>query len=137
MHAPCQSHVKIAFHVLRYLKSSHGTGISFKHGTYLNLCAYVDSDWAKCKITRKSLIGYGIYMGSNLVSCKSKKQSVLAKSSAKAKYRAMNNVTCGLMRFDLGDPHGEPLVDESTHEQTDDELTEKEAKQIEADDQAI
>ncbi|GKC48770.1 hypothetical protein Tco_1071515, partial [Tanacetum coccineum] len=40
-------------------------------------------------------------------------------------------------RFDLGNPHGEPPVDESTHEQTDDELTENEAKQIEADDQAI
>ncbi|GJW71115.1 ALP1-like protein [Tanacetum coccineum] len=34
-------------------------------------------------------------------------------------------------------PNSIPLVAESTHEQTDDELTEKEAKQMEADDQAI
>ncbi|GJY15024.1 hypothetical protein Tco_0385446 [Tanacetum coccineum] len=33
MHAPCQSHLKLAFHVSRYLKSSPGTGISFEHGT--------------------------------------------------------------------------------------------------------
>nr|GEW90036.1 hypothetical protein [Tanacetum cinerariifolium] len=35
------------------------------------------------------------------------------------------------------DPNSVPLVAESTHEQTDDELTEKKVKQIEADDQAI
>ncbi|GJW77549.1 hypothetical protein Tco_0139231 [Tanacetum coccineum] len=36
-----------------------------------------------------------------------------------------------------GDPNSVPPVAESTHEQTDDELTEKEVKQMEADDQAI
>ncbi|GKC14105.1 hypothetical protein Tco_1010887 [Tanacetum coccineum] len=36
-----------------------------------------------------------------------------------------------------GDPNSVPLVDESTHEQIDDELTEKEVKQMEADNQAI
>ncbi|GJT84466.1 ribonuclease H-like domain-containing protein, partial [Tanacetum coccineum] len=60
MYAPCQSHLKLAFHVLRYLKSSPGTS-------------------------------------SNLVSWKSKKQYVLAKSSAKAEYRAINSVTCEVM----------------------------------------
>ncbi|GKC53985.1 hypothetical protein Tco_1076730, partial [Tanacetum coccineum] len=36
-----------------------------------------------------------------------------------------------------GDPNSVPPIDESTHEQTDDELIEKEVKQMEADDQAI
>ncbi|GJT59757.1 ribonuclease H-like domain-containing protein [Tanacetum coccineum] len=53
MHAPCRSHLKLAFHILRYLNSSLGTGVCFKHETNLNLCAYVDSDWAKCKVIRK------------------------------------------------------------------------------------
>ncbi|GJY93743.1 hypothetical protein Tco_0509525 [Tanacetum coccineum] len=35
------------------------------------------------------------------------------------------------------DPKSVPLVAESTHEQTDDELTNKEVKKMEADDQAI
>ncbi|GJZ21912.1 hypothetical protein Tco_0558951 [Tanacetum coccineum] len=49
---------------------------------------------AKCKVTRKSVIGYVVFMGKNLVSWKSKKQSMLYKSSIEVVYRAMNNVTC-------------------------------------------
>nr|GEW50366.1 hypothetical protein [Tanacetum cinerariifolium] len=41
------------------------------------------------------------------------------------------------MIHEPGDPNGAPRIAESIHEQTDEELTEKAAKQIEADDQAI
>ncbi|GKF01410.1 hypothetical protein Tco_0028333, partial [Tanacetum coccineum] len=41
------------------------------------------------------------------------------------------------MIHEPGDPNSVPYVDESTHEQTNDELTEKEVKQMKADDQAI
>ncbi|GJT45233.1 putative RNA-directed DNA polymerase [Tanacetum coccineum] len=94
MHAPLQSHLKLAFKVLRYLKNAPGKGISFNKGNDLNLKVYVDSDWAKCKVTRKSVTGYAVFMGESLVSWKSKKQSMLSKSSAEAEYRAMNSVTC-------------------------------------------
>ncbi|GJR28421.1 putative RNA-directed DNA polymerase [Tanacetum coccineum] len=57
MHAPLQSHLKLAFRVLRYLKTTPGKGISFNKGSDLNLRVYVDSDWAKCKVTRKSVTG--------------------------------------------------------------------------------
>nr|GEY65759.1 ribonuclease H-like domain-containing protein [Tanacetum cinerariifolium] len=73
------------------------SGIYCKHDSNLSLRAYVDSDWAKCKVTRKSVTRYVVYLGSNLVSWKSKKQSVLSKSSAEAEYRAMNNVTYEIM----------------------------------------
>ncbi|GKF39593.1 hypothetical protein Tco_0119654 [Tanacetum coccineum] len=41
------------------------------------------------------------------------------------------------MIHEPGDPNSIPPIAESTHEQTDDELIEKEVKQMEADDQAI
>ncbi|GJW68797.1 ribonuclease H-like domain-containing protein [Tanacetum coccineum] len=53
-----------------------------------------NSDWAKSKIIRKSITGFAVFVGKNLVSWKSKKQSMLSKSSTKAEYRAMNSVTC-------------------------------------------
>ncbi|GJR89073.1 hypothetical protein Tco_0213084 [Tanacetum coccineum] len=42
-----------------------------------------------------------------------------------------------LFRYAKSDPDREVTVAETFHEQTDEELTEKEVKQIEADDQAI
>ncbi|GKC64401.1 putative RNA-directed DNA polymerase [Tanacetum coccineum] len=55
-------------HAIGNIKCSLGTGISFKLGSDLSLSAYVDYDWAKCKITRKSVTGYVVYMGMNIVS---------------------------------------------------------------------
>ncbi|GKB51241.1 hypothetical protein Tco_0901994 [Tanacetum coccineum] len=94
MHAPLPSHLKLAFRVLRYLKNAPGKGISFVKDKELNLSVYVDSDWAKCKATWKSVIGYSMFLGKSLISWKSKKQSMFAKSSIEAEYRAMNTVTC-------------------------------------------
>nr|GEU84244.1 ribonuclease H-like domain-containing protein [Tanacetum cinerariifolium] len=49
-----KSHLKLAF---RYLKNASGKGISFNKGSDLDLKVYVDSGWAKCKVTRKSITG--------------------------------------------------------------------------------
>ncbi|GKD30039.1 hypothetical protein Tco_1240817 [Tanacetum coccineum] len=97
MHAPLQSHLKLAFRVIRYLKNAPGKGISFNKGDDLNLKVYVDSDWATCKVTRKFVTRYVVFMEKSLVSWKSKKQSMLSKSSTEAEYRAMNSVTCEVM----------------------------------------
>ncbi|GJU62892.1 ribonuclease H-like domain-containing protein [Tanacetum coccineum] len=84
MHAPLQSHLKLAFRVLRYLKNGPGKGISFVKDKELNLNVYVDYGWAKCKATRKSVTAYSVFLGKSIISWKSKKQSMLAKSSTEA-----------------------------------------------------
>ncbi|KAJ0495264.1 putative RNA-directed DNA polymerase [Helianthus annuus] len=97
MHSPCQSHLDIALRLLRYLKLSPGKGISFKKSDSVVLTGFVDSDWAKCLKTRKSVTGYGIFLGETLISWKSKKQSVVSRSTAEAEYRAMCSATCEIM----------------------------------------
>ncbi|GJY13628.1 ribonuclease H-like domain-containing protein [Tanacetum coccineum] len=93
MHSPLNSHLKIAFKILRYLKGSPGLGIHFSKESGMSLKAYSDADWAKCVVTRKSVTGYYVFINDNLISWKSKKQNTLSKSSAEAEYRALASVT--------------------------------------------
>uniref|UniRef100_A0A2N9ERL8 Integrase catalytic domain-containing protein n=1 Tax=Fagus sylvatica TaxID=28930 RepID=A0A2N9ERL8_FAGSY len=56
----------------------------------------LDADWAGSPSDRKSTTGYCTFIGGNLVTWRSKKQSVVARSSAEAEYRAMTHTTCEL-----------------------------------------
>ncbi|GJV57641.1 ribonuclease H-like domain-containing protein [Tanacetum coccineum] len=70
MHSSLKAHLKIAFKILRYLKSCPGLGIHFSKSFGMDLKAFSNADWAKCVVTRKSVTGYCVFLNDSLVSWK-------------------------------------------------------------------
>ena len=61
----------------------------FERNGNANLEAYTDADYAGSIVDRRSTTGYCTFLGGNLVTWRSKKQNVVARSSAEAEFRAM------------------------------------------------
>ena len=78
MHSPGQQHFEAAFRIVRYLKGTPGKGLIFKKNSGLQVDLYTDADWAGCINDRRSTSGICTFLGGNLVTWRSKKQSVVA-----------------------------------------------------------
>ena len=85
------------YRVLRYLKSSPGKGLFFGRNNDYKISGYTDADWARDQTDRKSTSGYFMFVGKNLVTWRSKKQKVVARSIAKAEFRGMAHGVCELL----------------------------------------
>ena len=80
--------------ILRYLKTTLGKWLMFRKIDRRAIEAYTDFDWVRSVVDRKSTSGYCTFVWGNLVTWKSKKQGVVTRSSAEAKYRSMSLEIC-------------------------------------------
>ncbi|RVX15531.1 Retrovirus-related Pol polyprotein from transposon RE1 [Vitis vinifera] len=94
MHSPTEEHMEAVYRILRYLKMTLGKGLFFRKTENRDTEVYSDADWAGNIIDRRSTSGYCSFVWGNLVTWRSKKQSVEARSSAKAEYRALAQGIC-------------------------------------------
>ena len=97
LQSPCDSHWDAVIRILRYIKSTPGQGVLYENKGHTQVVGYTDADWVGSPTYRRSTSGYYVFLGGNVISWKSKKQDVVARSSAKAKYRAMALTTCELI----------------------------------------
>ena len=69
----------------------------YENRGHTQVVGYSDTNWAGSPTDKCSTSGYCVFIRDNLISCKSKKQDVVASSSAEVKYRAMALATCELI----------------------------------------
>ena len=91
MHGPQEEHWEAALRVVRYLKGTVGHGVLFQKNGHLDIHGYTDADWAGNLVDRRSTGGYFTFVGGNLVTWRSKKQKVVALSSAEAEFRGIKS----------------------------------------------
>lgn len=91
---PTSVHHAAAMRVLRYIKKSPAEGLLFSASSDIKLKGFSDSNWGTCPDTRRSITDYCFFLGTSLISWKSKKQATVSKSSSEAEYRALAQATC-------------------------------------------
>ncbi|KAK6149483.1 hypothetical protein DH2020_017008 [Rehmannia glutinosa] len=84
--APKKRHMTAAKRILRYLKGCQEVGLWYPKEGGFKLVGYSDSDYAGCRVDRKSTSGTCQMLGNRLVSWFSKKQNSIATSTAEAEY---------------------------------------------------
>ena len=89
MAAPRSPHYAVVLKILRYLKSTIFNGLHFFSHSSLTLQAYSDADWAGDPTYRRSITGYCFLLGDSLISYRSKKQTIIARSSSEAEYKVL------------------------------------------------
>jgi len=97
MQSPHEEHLEAVHRILSYLKSTPGRGLFFKKTGQQAIEVFTDADWAGSITDRKSTSGYCTFVWGNLVTWRSKKQDVVARSSAEADYRTMAQGVCEIL----------------------------------------
>jgi hypothetical protein len=102
MHDPREPNLAMLKRVLRYVKGTLSIGLHIGVGSITILTAYSDVDWAGCPDSRRPTSGYCVFLGDNLVSWSSKRQTTVSRSSVEAEYRAVVHAvakTCWLRQL--------------------------------------
>ena len=97
MHSLYEAHMNVVYKILQYLKGTLGKGLHFGKHDQLKIEAFMDVDWMGSIEDRKSTSRYCTFMLGNIVTWKSKKQNVVARSSVEAEFRSIAHGICEVL----------------------------------------
>jgi hypothetical protein len=89
MHKPSVMHWQHVKRLLRYVKQTIHFGLLLRRQSNPVLWGFSDVDWGGDLDDHKSTTAYIIFLGDNLISWRTRKQKVVARSSTEAEYRAL------------------------------------------------
>ncbi|GFP84907.1 retrovirus-related pol polyprotein from transposon tnt 1-94 [Phtheirospermum japonicum] len=92
-HCPLNTHWRAVKQILRYLAGTTSYVLTYTKTSSFTLTGFSDSDWAGDLDDRKSVTGFCIFLGRNIVSWCSKKQTSVSRSSTEAEYRSLAHAT--------------------------------------------
>jgi hypothetical protein len=96
---PKECHLMAVKRIFRYLVHTPNLGLWYPKGSTFDLLGYSDSDYAGCKVDRKSTTRTCQFLGRSLVSWSSKKQNSVALSMTEAEYVAAGACCAQLLRM--------------------------------------
>ena len=88
MHCASDVHLQAAKRIVRYVKGTVDYGVKYTYSQNFQFHGYSDSDWGGSIDDMKSTTGYCFSFGSGMFSWSSKKQDIVAQSTAEAEYVA-------------------------------------------------
>ncbi|XP_021615708.1 secreted RxLR effector protein 161-like [Manihot esculenta] len=91
MHGPSQKHFRVTKRVLSYLRRTVGYGVWYSKEESGDLQGNSDNEWAWSLDDSKSTFGFVFSFGSSAFAWSSKKQEVVAQSTAEAEYIAVTS----------------------------------------------
>jgi hypothetical protein len=95
--APKEYHMRTVKRIMRYLVLTSNLGLWYPKGFHFNLIGYFDTDYARCKVDRKSTSGTCQFLGRSLVSWSSKKQNFVVLSMVGAEYNTAGSCYAQLL----------------------------------------
>jgi hypothetical protein len=97
MASPRSTHFAAVLRIIRYIKGTLFYGLHYSATSSLILRAYSDADWAGDPSDRRSTTGFCIFLGDSLISWRSKKQTLTARSRTESEYRALADTTSEIL----------------------------------------
>jgi hypothetical protein len=90
-------HLRAVKRIMRYLVLTPNLGLWYHKGSRFDLHGYLDIDYARCKVDRKSTSGTYQFLGWSLVSWSSKKQNFVVLSTVEAEYVTVGSCCAQLL----------------------------------------
>jgi hypothetical protein len=97
LYSPTMDHWVAVKWIRRYLKHSIKIGLKICKSNSRLVSGFSNADWAGCLDDRRSMGGFAIFLGSNLVSRSARKQPTVSRSSIEEEYKIIANAMAEIM----------------------------------------